>query len=309
MTCLMSPNSLAAPADIRSEPARPSPTPLLGEELTVTRCPTSPSAFMHEVERSGVTAVELSGGRAVAYSARSPEKTSPNEDSLLVMASNAGVVVLAIADGCGGFAAGNIASRVSIETVAARLNSAPDDEELTATVLAAFTAANRAVLDLGVGAGTTLSILTLQGTTARAYHAGDSPILITGQRGRIKLHPVAHSPTAYAMQAGELTETQAMVHVDRHIITNMVGSMDMHVEVSSPVQLAPRDTVVLASDGLSDNLRLRDVIDTARKGELEASLETLVERCESRMRSASTEHLGKPDDLSVILYRSLDHSK
>ena len=89
----------------------------------------------------------------------------------------------------------------------------------------------------------------------------------------------------------------------------MVGSMDMHVEVSSPVELAPRDTVLIASDGLSDNLRLRDVIEIARKGDLHASLTLLVERCETRMQSESVEQPGKPDDLSVILYRPLVHSK
>ena len=289
----------------------PANDPDTRRDTTLTRCSPSPSAFLHEAECSGVTPVELPHGRAVVYSARCPGKTTPNEDSVLVMMTDAGVLVLAIADGCGGFAAGNMASRVAIEAVAERVNGAPAGEHLTATVLAAFTQANRAVLDLGVGAGTTLSILTVEGRTVQAYHAGDSPILVTGQRGRIKLHPVAHSPTAYAMQSGQITEAQAMVHVDRHIITNMVGSMDMHVEVSSPAQLAPRDTIVLASDGLSDNLRLSDIVEITRKGDLETSIETLVHRCDERMASASVsaDRPGKPDDLSVILYRPLDHTK
>ena len=130
----MSPNLRARPADIHFEVAVP------GEDPFVTRCSTSSSAFLNEAERSGVTPVDLPRGRAVAYSARSPGKSSPNEDSVLVTAMDDGLVVLAVADGCGGFAAGNIASRVALEAVAARFDAAAEGEELTATVLAAFTA-------------------------------------------------------------------------------------------------------------------------------------------------------------------------
>lgn len=271
-------------------------------------CPTSPRLLLHDEVRSAQVELTLGTGSVGAYSARSPVKHTANEDALLVMETEDGTVVLAVADGCGGIPAGDLASRIALDAVQACVLAERQDEDgFSAAVLEGFGQANRAVLNLGVGAGTTLSVVTIRESVVRAFHAGDSPILITGQRGRIKLSPVAHAPTAYAVHAGLMTEQQAIVHEDRHVITNMVGAPDMHVEVSSPVSLAQRDTVVVASDGLSDNLLPDEVVDLVRTGPIGAGLAEIVDRCDQRMLAAYGAGPGKPDDLSVIIYRPFEH--
>ncbi|MGI9590762.1 MAG: PP2C family protein-serine/threonine phosphatase, partial [Myxococcota bacterium] len=80
-------------------------------------------------------------------------------------------------------------------------------------------------------------------------------ILLIGQRGRVKLQTVDHSPVGFAVEAGLLDADAALHHEDRHIISNFVGGADLRIEMGSGLHLAERDTLCLASDGLADNLR------------------------------------------------------
>ena len=58
----------------------------------------------------------------------------------------------------------------------------------------------------------------------------------------------------------------------------------MRVEVGPALQLAVRDTVLLASDGLFDNLYIDEIVDTIRSGPLTAAADRLVARVQARMK-------------------------
>jgi serine/threonine protein phosphatase PrpC len=77
----------------------------------------------------------------------------------------------------------------------------------------------------------------------------------------------------------------------------------MSVEIGSHLSLAPRDTVVLASDGLFDNLYIDEISACVRKDSLDQACLLLVETTRSRMTETTPEHPSKPDDLTVVLYR------
>ena len=62
--------------------------------------------------------------------------------------------------------------------------------------------------------------------------------------------------------------------------------------------------VVLASDGVFENLYVSQVIDLVRTGPLAMAGARLFEQCERRMTQAGEEHPGKPDDLTFVLYRA-----
>ena len=65
-----------------------------------------------------------------------------------------------------------------------------------------------------------------------------------------------------------------------------------------------RDTVLLASDGLFDNLHTHEIVGVIRKGKLTRAAETLRSRTESRMAGEQPPHRpSKPDDLTFLLYR------
>jgi serine/threonine protein phosphatase PrpC len=154
---------------------------------------------------------------------------------------------------------------------------------LRTAILNGIEQANRAVSELGVGAATTLAIVEISGGVARSYHVGDSMILAVGQRGRVKLQTVSHSPVGYAVEAGMLDEAEALHHEDRHLVSNFIGSAEMRIEIGPPLNLAERDTLLLASDGLFDNLYNDEIIERTRKGPLEQVVRSLAGECRQRM--------------------------
>ncbi len=247
----------------------------------------------------------FSHGQVCVRSVRSPEKLTPNEDAAAVMQIGADALVLAVADGVGGTPAGREASNAAVQTLCRVLGELPPDTpQLRPAILDAVEEANREVLALSRGAATTLVVAQLDATRLRSYHVGDSELMAVGQRGLIKQRVVPHSPTGFAVEAGLLDEDEAMQHAQRHVLFNVIGSPDMRVEVGPAVQLAVRDTVLLASDGLFDNLFIDEIVDTIRKGPLSAAADRLVERARERMKGeGAADRPCKPDDLTVVLFR------
>jgi serine/threonine protein phosphatase PrpC len=217
--------------------------------------------------------------------------------------------VLAIADGLGGHAGGEKASRAAIETIGLHIHQAlaedggGEPEWLRGPILSGIEAANKAVLDLSCGAATTLALVEIRGREIRTYHVGDSAILVTGQRGKLKLQTIPHSPIGYAVEAGLMNEEDAIRHEARHVISNVIGSEQMRIEIGPVVEMAPRDTLVLASDGLLDNLLPNEVVELVRSGPLDRAVGDLVEEAQRRMSSQLGAAPSKPDDLTVIAYR------
>ncbi len=243
-------------------------------------------------------------GEVVVYSARAPGKESGNEDAAAVVYVKDVCTLLAVADGVGSLPSGAKAACVALETLCevVRINR-PDAESARTAILTAFDEANRAVMALGNGAATTLAIVEVRGSEVRTYHAGDSGVLIFGGRGKVRLQTIAHSPVGYALEAGLLDESAAMEHEDRHIVSNVVGDPQLHVGVSSPVELRPRDTIVVASDGLFDNLYQDEVIGFLRRGSLRKSVLAAVEESHVRMTVPVEGRPCKPDDLTLVAYR------
>jgi hypothetical protein len=78
----------------------------------------------------------------------------------------------------------------------------------------------------------------------------------------------------------------------------------MRIEMGPSIQLAARDTILAASDGLFDNLTFDDIVDAARRRPLSASVGELAGAAQRRMRTRGLRP-SKPDDLTIIAYRPL----
>ncbi len=83
----------------------------------------------------------------------------------------------------------------------------------------------------------------------------------------------------------------------------MLGTPEMRIDVGSPIELAPKDTVVLATDGLFDNMSEKEIVDAVRTGSLAKAGRKLLGTCRRRMVEPRTGQPSKPDDLTFILYR------
>jgi serine/threonine protein phosphatase PrpC len=257
-----------------------------------------------------IVEVNVAGGQAVAYSCRDPYKDTENEDTVAILPYGPGAAVLVVADGAGGLPAGKRASMTAVNTLAESLQVAMDKTMLLRTaILNGIEAANDAVLGLANGSATTMTVITLEGRLARSYQVGDSEAIVIGQRGLIKLQTTAHSPTGFAVEAGFLDQREALHHEERHLVSNFIGTTDMRIDVGAAVDLDLRDTVLLASDGLMDNVHVDEIVEFVRKGPLADAMRGAVELANQRMQKAEVGQPSKPDDLSLILFRKPEMKK
>ena len=275
-------------------------------ELTLARRPPTLSAprIYTETDLRDADYHGVAAGAAVVYTHRSPTKDSCNEDALALIPVPGGGVVLAVADGLGGLPAGEAAARLAIESLRDAVSAAPRRGMVVRdAILNGIERANAAIIADGLGSATTLIVVEIQGALIRSYHVGDSLALVTGQRGRLKFQTVPHSPVGYAMEAGLLAEADAMHHAERNIVSNVIGSAEMRIDIGPTVTLAAHDTLILASDGVPDNLYISELTDCIRAGPLRRVARHLIARCGARMQYPQAAVPSHPDDLSFIVYR------
>ncbi len=265
---------------------------------------------------------------SVAFASRAaPDKRSGNEDAAGFWALGEAGLVLAVADGMGGTPSGADASATAIDELDTALRDRRATDSVRSAILDAFENANARILERGIGSGTTLVAVEIatglepgthrrkaasgsagasakhETTFARTYHAGDSSAFAVGQRGQLRLETIAHSPVGYAVAAGVLEPDEGHHHDDRHLLSNCLGSREMRVEVGAATALRARDTLVLASDGVVDNVERQDLFDGIRTGRLGARAEALLAQVAATMDGRDAALPAHPDDATLLLYR------
>jgi protein phosphatase len=184
---------------------------------------------------------------------------SNNEDTYLVRARQG---VFAVADGMGGHAAGEVASRLAIDSVAQLPVSADIGlRDLRRLLTGAVTRANQTINEDGqrdqahAGMGTTLTALgfTPDLNTAVLAHVGDSRAYRL-RSGRLQQITRDHTWVQEQIDSGALAPAQARSHQYAGVLTRALGTQeDVDVDtVELPVE--PGDLFVLCSDGLSGML-------------------------------------------------------
>jgi serine/threonine protein phosphatase PrpC len=251
--------------------------------------------------------VPIAGGQVLVYSRSCPGSEDDNEDSAAVIPLNDDTGVLVVADGAGGMPAGEEASRLVVETVRDSVQVAwLAGGSLRGAVLDGIERAGEAIKAQGNGSATTVAAAIIEKNTVRTLHVGDSLVLAVGQRGVSKLQTLAHSPVGYGVEAGLLDEEEAVTHDERHVVSNLVGASEMTIEIGGPVDLARRDTLLLASDGLADNLYQEEIVESVRKGPLLGSAQGMIEACRGRMKEPIVGEPSHADDLTLLIYRRTD---
>ena len=179
-----------------------------------------------------------------------------NEDAYLALPFTG---LWAVADGMGGHAAGDVASRLVVDHLQqsfAHLSATQLDERQLRQAVAeanqALLAYSQKRLD-GRLAGTTLVVLWCCGSRALWLWAGDSRGY-RFRRGQLEQQTRDHSRVAELVAAGLLAAADAEQHPDAHVITRALG---VHSELELEgrwVDLLPGDQFLLCSDGLSREL-------------------------------------------------------
>ena len=217
-----------------------------------------------------------------------------NEDALLV-GEGEDETLFVVADGIGGFEAGEVASSLA---VAVLKELRPDG-----SFKAAIAEANRRILAAGhgdeklSGMGTTVVAIRFGGTqrepTAEVAHVGDSRAYLV--RGG-EMNPITedHSLVAELVRSGDLTRDQAAEHPQKNLITRALGA-DENVDVDTTVlPIEAGDRVLLCSDGLSD------MVPEARISEISLESSEDPERAARSLLAAALD-AGGNDNITVIV--------
>jgi len=252
-------------------------------------------------------AERLEGGDLAIFSRRCATKETPNEDAAVVIPIATRGVILAIADGVGGLPQGEEAARIALRTLVESVLKAPDPSQLRMAIIDAIERANRRILSLGSGAGTTLAIAQIIEHRLRTYHVGDSEILVISGGGSIKMQTLAHGPVAYGVHCGLIDPEEALRHESRNLVSNIVGSKEMRIELGPPVKLAQRDLVLLCSDGITDNL-YADQIASQVGGKSPSQAAAAILQTLEKRREQNSKNDFKEDDATFLLFRRTKES-
>lgn len=243
------------------------------------------------------------GSLAIAIAACA-DKPGANEDSAALIPINGDCLILAVADGVGGSPAARKASNTAVQTLRESVRDIEDEDARVRTaILDGIEEANRNLLHAGSGSATTLVVVDIRDTQIRTYHVGDSAAWLCGQRGLVKMQTTPHSPVGFGVEAGLIDEEEALDHDELHVISNSLGSADMRIEIGPRTPIAQLDTLLLASDGLFDNLLQDEIVEIIRTGPISQSISELWRLASSRMSGADKDKPSKPDDFSAILFR------
>jgi len=230
-----------------------------------------------------------------------------NEDRVGLWAHH-GVVMALVADGMGGAAAGEEASRLVVEAVQADFlgeargsETLPelDEEEIISKLRATVRRANHAVIRQASqhpefqGMGTTITMAFVRGDRAVIAHVGDSrAYLIDGRSGWINQITDDHSFVEALLSSGHITPEQAAVHPMRNVLYRALGQVDSTEPDIYSRSLAPDDWLVLCSDGLTRHVSASEIADITRTSATpDQAAHRLVELANER---------GGEDNISVI---------
>lgn len=209
-----------------------------------------------------------------------------------------------LCDGMGGHYGGQEASRRAITTIFEQIDLAPAQTPAAALKFAVEIAARR-VYELGgppenkVRPGSTVVSMLFHDGGVDVAHVGDSRAYVI-RSGQIYPLTRDHSMVQAMIDAGFITEDQAMGHPDANKITRALG-MKPEVDVElrpEPMELFPGDILLTASDGLTDLALAKDILGATRQALASGGLE---HGCEQLVRMANDR--GGHDNITVQLVR------
>jgi protein phosphatase len=238
-------------------------------------------------------------------------KRKGNEDSLYV---NPEQNLFVVADGMGGHAAGEVASRVAVDSINEFVCLTGGDEEITwpfgldetisydgNRLKTAIRYANRKVLEATKeradyeGMATTVVAVLVDDLEANLAHVGDSRVYLI-REDEIRQLTNDHSWVNEQVHSGVISADQARGHPLRNVVTRALGGKpDLQVDMAVH-KLAPGDHILLCSDGLTTMLQDDEIATIVKDaaGDVKKAARELVD--------AANENGGE-DNITVLLLR------
>ena len=213
-----------------------------------------------------------------------------NEDTYLVEDP-----LFIVADGMGGHRGGDVASKLTVETVQ---EARPASDESGGSLVEAVRRANRVVHERAAGdrdlhgMGTTITALQAREGTGRIAHVGDSRAYLL-RNGTLQQLTQDHTLVQQMVEEGKLSPEEAERHPARHIMTRALG-VDEDVAVDElTLDLHAGDRLLLCSDGLTGMLTPDDIQELlVRESDPQKAADELVALAVER---------GGEDNVTVVL--------
>jgi protein phosphatase len=238
-------------------------------------------------------------------------KRQKNEDSYLV---NDKIHLYIVADGMGGHAGGEFASKIAVSTVEEIIKGMDAPKEIKASYFyeqpqeneegklkRAITQAGSKIVQRAIedpdlrGMGTTATVLYFENSKAYVAHVGDSRAYCV-RGGEIIQITEDHSLVNEQLKSGLITEEEAKTHQLKNIITRSVGVQE-EVEIDTIVwDVQPGDSYLLCSDGLSNMVQNHEIREIVLQHNTEEAARRLVDLANER---------GGDDNITLILVKIL----
>jgi protein phosphatase len=238
-------------------------------------------------------------------------KRKGNEDSVFV---NPDSNLFVVADGMGGHAAGEVASRLAVDAINDFIVLTSGDDEITwpfgldenmsydgNRLKTAVRFANKKVLEATrerteyEGMATTVAAVLVDGDTANLAHVGDSRVYLL--RGDVLTQLTSdHSWINEQIQSGVISADQARSHPLRNVVTRALGGKpDLQVDMQVH-KIEPGDILLLCSDGLTTMIPDDDIarLVTEAGGDVEKA---------ARAHIAAANARGGEDNITVLMLR------
>ena len=218
---------------------------------------------------------------------------SGNEDSALING-----VLIAVADGMGGHAGGEVASKVAITTLAQILpllnNDEMDSESLEDFLQSSVLDVDNEIRltaeadDRLSGMGTTLTAIALYRNKAYVLHTGDSRAYRLRGKEFTQITK-DHSVVQELIDAGTITEEEAAVHPQRSVLTNVLMGHGNITPLLIEYEVKAGDKFLLCSDGLSNVVSNQEIHKYLDEDDALSKLISL------------TYERGAPDNVTVVI--------
>jgi protein phosphatase len=229
---------------------------------------------------------------------------SNNEDSVAVDDANALAV---LADGMGGYNAGEVASNMATSFIKAELGRwlaeaahRATDVEVRRAMDICVDNANRAIFNAAnanpqyAGMGTTLVVAVFRDGQLRLGHVGDSRAY-RWRGGQLAQITRDHSLLQEQIDAGLITPEQAAFSANKNLVTRAVGVEDTVLLETHLHEMQPGDIYLMCSDGLSD------MLDDAMMARLLQMNDSLADAGQALIDAAND--AGGKDNIALILVR------
>jgi protein phosphatase len=206
----------------------------------------------------------------------------------------------------GGHAGGDIASALATQHVAKIDDVYPDSDQAISSLLEAMREANRNLSDTVskfnylAGMGTTMDAVIFTGDIANIAHIGDSRVYLM-RDGKLTQITKDHTFVQQLIDAGRLTEEEALVHPRRNVILRVLGDTSEEPEFDiHQIEVQPGDRLLLCSDGLCGVVPNYLIEENMKVANLDEAIELLIDEAKE---------YGAPDNVTVLLLEVRDEAE